>query len=167
MRILIFQILIVTAALTISVSFAQAQAAKKKNSTEVVIYLAKETDEYDERNPHGLVAVKRTVNAQSPLRNALLALTGKITRREEKQKLFSAMFGIKLLSVRLEKGTAYAYFFMPEGEHFSGDLSPFVFKDAVERTAQQFPAVKKVVVCLDGVLDFWSESEEPARKCPE
>jgi hypothetical protein len=166
MRKLITQFLIVTVVLSAGASFALAQRTRK-NLIEVKIYLAKETEEYDERNPHGLVAVTRMVDARSPLRGALVALTGNVTRREENQKLFSAMFGIKLLSARLEKGTAYAYFTMPEEAYFSGDSSPFVFKDAVERTALQFPTVKKVVVCLDGVLDFWSESEEPARKCPK
>jgi hypothetical protein len=55
---------------------------------------------------------------------------------------------------------------MPPGAAFSGDNSPFIFRDAVELTAKQFPGVKKVLVCLDGVEDFWSESEEPAKKCP-
>jgi hypothetical protein len=166
MRKLIFQFLIMTIVLSAGVSFVQAQRVKQKNLVEVKIYLAKENEEYDERNPHGLVAVTRTVDARSPLRGALVALTGNVTRPEEKQKLFSALFGIKLLSSRLEKGTAYVYFTMPEEAYFSGDSSPFVFKDAVERTALQFSSVKKVVVCLDGVLNFWSESEEPARKCP-
>lgn len=169
MRYLIFQFLIVTFVLTSTVSLAEAQRPKRKNLVEVKIYLVKEIEEdeaYDERNPHNLVAVRRMVAAQSPLRGALVALTGRVTQEEENRKLFSATWGIKLLSVRLEKGTAYTYFTMPEVAAFSGDGSPFVFKDAVERTALQFPAVKKVVVCLDGVLDFWSESEEPARKCP-
>jgi hypothetical protein len=142
-----------------------AQQSRRTNQTEVKIYLSRESEEYDERNPHNLVAVMRKINAESPVRSALIALTGKVTRAEEKAKLFSPMFGIKLLSFKLKNGTAYTYFTMPAGEHFSGDNSPFVFKDAVERTALQFPAVKKVVICLDGVLDFWSESEEPPRKC--
>jgi ABC-type oligopeptide transport system substrate-binding subunit len=159
-------LLFVLILLTTSLSPAAAQRVRSINQTEVKIYLVRESDEYDERNPHNLVAVKRRANAEFPLRSALIALTGKVTRAEEQAKLFSPMFGIKLLSVRLKNGTAYTYFTMPEGDHFSGDGSPFIFEDAVKRTAMQFPMVKKVVVCLDGVLNFWSESEEPARKCP-
>ncbi len=144
---------------------AKAQQAKRKNLTKVKIYVSQEYTEETDENLHGLVAVKRTVGADAPLRNALVALTGGVTKAEEKRGLFSATFGIKLLSVRVKNQTAYAYFTMPEGATFSGDGSPFVFKDAVERTALQFSSVKKVVVCLDGVLDFWSESEEPPRKC--
>jgi hypothetical protein len=156
------------ALLTVS-GAAQAQRKPASSMMTVNIYVAREMEDdaaYDEKNPHNLVAVKRRVNAKSPLRNTLKSLTGGVTRAEEKQNLFSAMFGIRFLSVRLENGTAYTYFTMPEGATFSGDGSPFVFQDAVERTALQFPQVKKVVVCLDGILDFGSESEDPPRKCP-
>ena len=166
----IFNILIIAVLLLTAVGGARAQRKGASNLTEVKIYLAKEYDdydaEYDAKNPYNLVAVKRRVNAKSPLRSTLRALTEGATKQEEKQKLFSAMFGIKLLSVRLENGTAYTYFTMPEGATFSGDGSPFVFKHVVEKTALQFPQVKKVVVCLDGILDFWSESEDPPKKCP-
>lgn len=158
-------ILIAAIVLAIGISSALAQRPKRKELIEIKIFLAKETEEYDERNPHGLIAVKRIIDARSPLRNALIALTGDVTEAEKKRKLFSAMFGIKLLSVRVKNQTAYAYFTMPEGATFSGDGSPFVFEDAVKRTAMQFPPIKKVVVCLDGILDFWSESEEPSKKC--
>jgi len=55
---------------------------------------------------------------------------------------------------------------MLEGATFSDDASPFVFKHVVEKTTLQLPQVKKVVVCPDGILDFWSESDEPPTKCP-
>lgn len=165
MRKIIAQILIAATLAAAGFAPAHGQRVKRKKLTQVKIYLARETEEYDARNPSGLVAVKRKIDARLPLRSALAALTGGVTKREEKRGLFSPMFGIKLLSVRVKNQTAYTYFTMPEGATFSGDGSPFVFKAAVERTALQFASVKRVVVCLDGVLDFWSESEEPARKC--
>ena len=165
----IAKILFVAFVLATGTSSALAQRTKPQNLIEVKIYVVKEVGDadanYDEKNPSNLVAVKRMVAAESPLRGALLALTGGLTKNEEKQKLFAPTFGIKLVSVRLENETAHAFFTMPDGATFSGDGSPFIFKDAVERTALQFPSIKKVVVCLDGVLDFWSESEEPARRC--
>jgi hypothetical protein len=166
MRNLFLRLLIVVIVSSACVSFAPAQRVKGKNLTAVKIYLGTETEEFDERNPHGLVAVKRMVDAKSPLRGALKALADGETRAEKRRELFSVMFGIKFVSVRLENGTAHAFFTMPEGAAFSGDLSPLVFKDAVERTALQFSAVKKVVVCLDGMLDFWSEDDTaPPKKC--
>lgn len=168
MRKKIFQILIGAAVFGLSVSLAAAQN-RAAQTTEVNIYLLRTGEtaqkDYDEKNPYGLVAVKRTVEARSPLRNALIALTGEVTKEEERENLFSPTWGIKLVSVRLEKGTAYAYFTMPEEARFSGDGAPFIFKSAVEQTARQFKTVKKVVVCLDGILDFGSESEEPPRRC--
>lgn len=165
----IFNILVGAVLLLTSFNAAPAQRKSSANLMDVKIYVAKEmedTDKYDPDNPFGLVSVRRRVEARSPLRNTLRILTEGVTRQEEKQKMFSSTYGIKLLSVRLEKGTAYTYFTMPEGATFSGDGSPFLFRHAVEKTALQFPAVKKVVVCLDGILDFGSESDEPSKKCP-
>lgn len=165
----ILSILMIAAFMLTGIFMVQAQQKTSSKLMDVKIYLAKEYDdydaEYDEKNPSNLFPARRRVDAASPLRNTLKALTEGPTKAEEKQKLFSAMFGIKLLSVRLEKGVAYTYFTMPEGATFSGDGSPFIFKNAVEKTALQFPNVKKVVVCLDGILDFWSESGEPPKKC--
>jgi hypothetical protein len=170
MKYRIFSLFIVAMVVLNGIGTVSAQRKKASNLMDVKIYLAKEYDDYDaeytEKNPYNLFAVKRKVDARAPLRNTLKALADGATKAEENQKLFSAMFGIKLLSVRLEKGTAYTYFTMPEGATFSGDGSPFIFKGVVEKTALQFPQVKKVVVCLDGILDFWSESEDPPKKCP-
>jgi spore germination protein GerM len=107
------------------------------------------------------------VSARNPLRAALVALTNGPTTAEKKMDLVNPTFGIRLLSVKLKAGVAYAYFTMPEGAAFSGDLSPFIFQEAVVKTASQFPGVRKVVVCLDGDLDFWSEAEGPPQKCPK
>ncbi len=134
---------------------------------EVKIYLLKSPyDNSDAANPHGFGPVTRRVNAKSPLRSALVALTKGPTAAEKKQGYESPTFGIQLLSVTIKRGVAYTYFNMPEGAMFSGDGSPFIFEDAVRRTALQFSTVRKVVVCLDGILDFGSESDEPSKKCP-
>ena len=150
-------------------SAAQAQRRAKSNLMDVKIYAAKELadeSQYDPENPGNLLPVKRRVDARSPLRNTLIALTRGLTPAEEKQGFVSVMFGIKFLSVRLENGTARAYFTMPADASFAGDLSPIYFKEAVERTARQFPNVKNVEVCLDGILNFWDESDEETKKCP-
>jgi hypothetical protein len=147
---------------------AEAKRGYSAQSKEVKIYFIKDPyDNSDPKNPGSLGAVTRKVSAKSPLRGALLALTGGPTAAEEKRGYSSSTWGIRLLSVKLKSGTAYAYFTMPGGAMFSGDNSPFIFKDAVEKTALQFPNVRKVVVCLDGILDFGSESEDPPRKCPK
>ncbi len=147
---------------------ADAKKISNAQSKAVKVYFLKDPyDNSDPKNPGGLGAVTRKVSAKSPLRGALLALTAGPTAAEEKRGYASSTWGIKLLSVKIKDGTAYTYFTMPEGAMFSGDNSPFIFEDAVEKTALQFPNVRKVVVCLDGILDFGSESEDPPRKCPK
>ncbi|MBV9960345.1 MAG: GerMN domain-containing protein [Acidobacteria bacterium] len=148
--------------------YAAAQGSSAAQMKEVKVYFLKNPyDDSDPANPSGLKPVKRRVSAKSPLRAALLALTAGPTSAEKQQGYDSPTWGIKLLSVRIVGGTAYTYFTMPEGAMFSGDNSPFIFEDAVKMTASQFPNVRKVVVCLDGILDFGSESDEPPRKCPK
>lgn len=162
----ITQILSVAILIALGFTFAQAQKrAAPKKLREVKIYLVKWTEEYDPNNPAYLFAVKRKVDAASPLHGALEALTRGETRREEKRGLDSGTFGIQFVSVKLKNGTAVARFTMPETASFSGDNSPFYFIAAVEKTALQFRAVKKVVVCLDGEVDFWREDDAPPKKC--
>ncbi len=144
-----------------------AQKASNSNLKEVKIYLMKfPYDNSDDKNPYSLSPVTRRVNAKSPLRAALVALTEGPTAAEKEKGFESPTYGIQLLSVKIKRGVAYTYFTMPEGARFSGEGSPFIFQNAVEKTALQFPNVRKVVVCLDGILDFGSESGEPPRKCP-
>ena len=122
--------------------------------------------DYASQYPSGLFEVKRTVNAKSPLRSALEILTVGPTAAEEKNNLTSSTFGIKLVSVRIKNKTAYTSFTMSDGAAFPGENAPFIFIEAVEKTALQFKGVKKVVVCLDGILNFGSEDDEaPTQKC--
>jgi spore germination protein GerM len=146
---------------------ADAQNASAARWKEVKIYLVKNTGDGPADNPHNFHPVVRRVSARNPLRAALVALTDGPTAAEERKDLVSPTFGIRLLSVKLKAGVAYTYFTMPEGAAFSGDTSPFIFQEAVIKTASQFPDVPKVVVCLDGDLDFGSEAEGPPQKCPK
>jgi hypothetical protein len=159
---------ILSVAILITLGFASVQTQKRtapKKLREVKIYLVKATEEYDPKNPANLFPVKRQVNAASPLRGALEALMRGETESEEKRGLYAATFGIQFVSVRVKNGTALARFTMPETASFAGTNSPIYFIESVEKTALQFPQVKKVVVCLDGIIDFWREDEVPPKKC--
>jgi hypothetical protein len=161
MKKLILQILIV--AIVSTAGFIPVGA--QKTTLEAKIYLLK-TGADSANYPSGLFAVKRQVDRQSPLRSALEILTDGPTDDEEtQQNLASSTFGIKLVSVRIKNKTAYANFTMPEEARFPGDGAPFIFADAVKKTALQFGGVKRVIVCLDGILDFGSESEAPPKRC--
>ncbi len=146
-----------------------ASGRTRPRTQRVKIFLPKEqkdSDPFDPKNPANLHPVTRTIGGASPLRQTLLALLKGPTATEEARGYFDVSYGIKLVSVRVDGDTVRADFTMPPGAAFSGDNSPFYFRDAVEFTAKQFPHVKEVIVCLDGTLDFWSESEDPPRKCP-
>jgi hypothetical protein len=161
MKKLTLELLILT---TITIAGFVCVAAQDKTQ-EANIYLLK-TGEENAKYPLGLVAVKRQVDRRSPLRSALEILTDGATVEEaEKQNLASSTWGIKLVSVRIKNRTAYTYFTMPEEARFSGDGAPFIFEEAVKKTVMQFRGVKRVVVCLNGILDFGSESEEPPGRC--
>lgn len=167
----IIRLLSLTILITGFFSFAAAQKKRdsKQNRRDVKIYLVKEISEngdYDPQNPANLFPVKRRVDAADPLGGALQSLTKGETRAEEKRGLSSGTFGIRFVSVSVENGTALARFTVPENVSFSGENWTLYFIKAVERTALQFPEVKKVSVCLDGELDFGLEDDSvPRRKC--
>jgi len=162
MKKLTLQILVLA---IISIGGLTTAAIAQEKTREANIYLLK-TGETNADYPFGLVAVKRQVERRSPLRSALEILTnGATAEEEEKQNLASSTWGIKLVSVRIKNRTAYTYFTMPDEARFSGDGAPFIFGEAVRKTAMQFPNVKRVVVCLDGILDFGSEDDAPPKRC--
>jgi spore germination protein GerM len=104
-----------------------------------------------------LFPVKRQVNADAPLANALKALVKGATKAEERPKYHSSTFGIKFVSVSLKSGVVLARFTMPKRASFSGDNRPSIFREAVRKTAMQFKEVKKVIVSLDGDTNFGGE----------
>lgn len=164
-KLLVFAIMIFS-----SFAFVQAQSKQKGKQLEVNIFFMKVGEgfgsEASEENPFGLIAVKRKVNAESPLQDALIALTKEPTKKEKARNLHSAVWGINFVSVKVEDGTAHALFSMPLEANFSGDNAPDIFKSAVEQTALQFPSVKKVEVCLDGIIDFEIDDPDfPTRRC--
>ena len=146
-----------------------AQAEKSSRTTEVQVYFPKEGDSQDTtNNPWNLQPVARRVPAAAPLRPAIEALLKGPTRQEEQQG-FGALDakGIYIIKVAVKGGTAYASFaHSKKWPGWSGDLSPFSFGDAVERTMKQFPHVRSTVVCVDGVVNFGDESGGPDKPCP-
>jgi spore germination protein GerM len=65
---------------------------------------------------------------------------------------------MKLVSVKLKNGVAQIDFsrqLNKDQSNFNpGDLLTLSFESAVIKTAKQFPAVKKVVVCVNGMNEF-------------
>ena len=148
------------------VSLDSFDVVAQQKTVRANVYFRKSGNSDDPENPYNLNPATRQVPANAPLRSALEALSAEPTAAEEAEGLMTSTFGIKLVSVRVRNGTAYTRFTMPPGAAFPGDAAPFIFGAAVEKTAKQFPAIKKVFVCLDGILNFGDESGEPPKRCP-
>ena len=158
-----FQVKIVVAFtfLIFSILFGSTKTVAQQKTQQVRIYLCCyfDYDPNDSKNIFGLSPVLRSVSASAPLRGALEALLAGPTIAEEAKGITTSTSGVKLASVNIKNGTAYTYFTQPSGTGFPGDMAPSRFRDAVERTAKQFSSVKKVIICLDGILNFDDESE--------
>lgn len=106
-----------------------------------------------------LGTVEREVSANAPLEPTLQNLFIGVAKNEEGQGFTSPTFGMKFEGVVLKNGVATVKFSQPPDQTNYGSLGPFIFLEAIEKTARQFPTVKKVVVCaigetmIDGELD--------------
>jgi hypothetical protein len=163
------RVLVLLAATLLLGGLCFAQVDKSARTTTVQVYFPKEGDAADSNNnPWNLQAVARAVPAAAPLRPAIEALLAGPTPQEQQQG-FGALdvSGIYIVKVAVRNGTAYASFAHRKGTGWSGDLSPFSFGDAVERTMKQFPHVRRTVVCVDGAVNFGDESGGPVKRCPK
>lgn len=163
------QILFAAFLIVLASSLASAQkkrAAASANFRSVKIYLVDSNRLDVPGNPGSLFPVRRRVDARAPLAAALKALTKGATAAERRRGWNDSTYDIQFVSIELNKdGAATARFTMPETATFSGTNSPLVFIEAVEKTVSQFSGVKKVTVCLDGMIDFWREDEIEPQKC--
>lgn len=158
--------IVVLTFLALPVSLGSFGVTAQQKTVQAKVYFRKSGNSNDPKNPYNLSPVTRQVPATAPLRSALEALTAEPTAAEGTEGLMTSTFGIKLVSVRVKNGIAYTRFTMPQGAAFPGEAAPFIFGEAVERTSKQFSTVKKVYVCLDGILNFGDESGGPSKPCP-
>jgi spore germination protein GerM len=134
-------------------SFAQ-QASKGPGPRAIKLYFYHEPGEYIDLSP-----VTRMIRSAAPAHAAINALLAGPTPEEEREG-FSGLasadqFRIATLTIR--NGTARINFVSKRNwAGFPGDTAPIRFKKAVELTLKQFPNVKRVIVSLDGDLDFAS-----------
>jgi len=103
-----------------------------------------------------MIPFKRIVNAKSPLRPTIEALIAGPTEAESTDKYASVAYGdMKLSDVRVKGTTARIDFVRGIREDYNpGDLQTLRFEAAVIRTAKQFPNIKKVIVCVNGMKEF-------------
>ena len=132
--------------------FAVVAQTPAPRPQQIKIYFYHEPGEYIDLSP-----VTRVMRTASPARAAIQALLKGPTATERKrgfEGLASASdFAIGSLTIR--NGTAQINFVVAEDwRGFPGDIAPARFKKAVELTLKQFPTVKKVIVSLNGDVNF-------------
>lgn len=103
-----------------------------------------------------MIPFKRVVDARAPLRPTIEALIAGPTEAENTNKYSSVAYGdLKLSDVRVKGSTARIDFVREIREDYNpGDLETLRFEATVIRTAKQFPNIKKVIVCVNGINEF-------------
>lgn len=146
-------------------TLAAAQTLSPEKTVKVKIYLSDTFESENLLESLDMVEVEREVDAKSPLRSALEAqLAGATNEEENTLRLFSPVNGISLISVQVKNKIAYAKFTRTTDGTFS-KTDALRFRKAVSLTARQFPSVKKIEICLDGIKDFWLVSARTHQKC--
>ena len=130
----------------------------------VKIYLWRVNDEQPNKN-FVLGTVDRQVESVAPLRPTLEELFRGTTEDEEQKGFSSATFGMKFEGVVLKNGVATVKFSQPPNQTNYGSLGSFIFLEAIEKTAKQFPSVKKVEVCAIGETLIDAQLEKQFPRC--
>lgn len=128
------------------------------------IYLWRANEEMQNKN-FVLSPVSRNVNKAAPLKPALEALFKGASQDEESQGFSSSTFGMKFEGVVLKNGIALVKFSQPKDQTNHGSQAPSVFIEAIEKTAGQFPTVKKVQVCAIGETLIDAQLEKQFPRC--
>lgn len=144
-------LLFAVAALGLTAAAGEAQNQEKLKEVDVFYHYMGTDGTESEIRP-----LKRKVPAAAPLRPAIEELLKEPTAAEQKRGYYSAGYGdLQLVSVKIKKKTARIDFRRTISDDYNpGDLQTLAFESAVKQTAMQFPAVKKVIVCVNGMKEF-------------
>jgi hypothetical protein len=160
---IILELIIAAIILIVCGTFALAQQTGGTNKRiEVKIYLQKTEIDPSGATSLEIAPVKRRVNAAEPLRGALESLFAPIFAEDTARAFSSSTAGTRFEGVELKNGTALVKFSEPPGD-VSADLG--IFRHAVEQTAKQFRAVKRVEICAIGDTLIDSESANTFPRC--
>ena len=137
--------------------------SKPPTSRTIKIYL---WDANNNQADIALVPVNRRIGGDNVLKLTMDWLFGTtLSREEEDRGLSLPTFGMRLEGVTLNHGVALIKFSQPAGATNYGSQGPFIFAKAIERTARQFPAVKRVEICAIGDTLIDSQLERPFPRC--
>ena len=104
-------------------------------------------------------------NKRRSIPRELMSHNLRAMREEQDRGLSLPTFGMRLEGVTLRNGVALIKFSQPAGVTNYGSQGPFVFEKAIERTARQFPTVKRVEICAIGETLIYSQLEKPFPRC--
>lgn len=163
-------------ALVLAAVSAPAGAQKKiktrtAKTREITIYVYQNPPAGSGEFYGSLVPVKRTIPDGRPLGRAMKLLLAGATEEEEKRGLSNFIYELKFVSARIVKGTAQIKFkfIHPEIAEESWEGGGFDRKNfnlAVEQTARQFPGVKQVSFCIEGMQGYTDPEANGIVKCP-
>jgi hypothetical protein len=160
---IILELIIAAIILIVCATFAAGQQTGGSDKRiEVKIYLQKTEIDPSGATSLEIAPIKRKVNAAEPLRAALAALFAPVAAGEAARGFSSSTTGTRFEGVELINGTALVKFSEPPGD-VSADLG--IFRHAVEQTAKQVRAVKRVEICAVGETLIDSESANPFPRC--
>ena len=114
------------------------------------------------------MAVGKTIsakNAFAPLRPTLEILFAEASQDDKNSGFESAVFGMKFEGVVLRNGVALIKFSQPKVKNKMPAVAPRIFLEAIEKTAKQFPTVKKVELCEVGGTTFAFDIKPQIPKC--
>jgi Sporulation and spore germination len=143
-------------------SYLEQKASAVPFSREVKIYL---WDANSNASPFGLVAVIRHIGGAAVLRLTLQMLFAGASNDEAANGLTSSTFGMKFQDLTFQNGVAVVKFSQPPNQTNYGSLGPMIFSEAIEKTAKQFPTVKRVHICAVGDTLIDAQLEKPFPRC--
>lgn len=136
---------------SVSCIYAQKSAGSKLKQVKVYFHFIG-----SEGIESKVIPLKRRVSRKAPLFPTLETMLVEPTEAEQKLGYYSAGYGdMKLVSVKLKRSVARIDFSRPIRDDYNpGDLQTLTFESAVIKTAKQFPGIKKVIVCVNGINEF-------------
>jgi hypothetical protein len=168
--------IIAALALLVEMPYAEAQRLRSdKRQVRVYFYTIEDLETKEPsrsrraavENTLALVAVSRTVSVTTPARGAIESLIAGPTDEEKSKGLRSPYADdLSIKTLAIADGTARISLVSKctDCPRWPGDLAPWRFREAIERTLKQFPAVRRVVICLDGVENF-DDNSGKMKKC--
>lgn len=110
--------------------------------------------------------VFRNVSSITPLRDAIQAYLDGATVDEEKQGYITNTLGIKDFNIKIKNHTAYINF-RSENLEIKSPQDVVDFDHNITRTAKQFPNIKYVQICINGISNYQTTffANEPIQNC--